>query len=152
MSKYKNVQENIFSNPIDKLQQIRKKPPSIEALRQYRELLKFSNEFYWTNERGQLWKDIIRKSARREFELSRNEEDPMIQYKMMITTRDAISKTKETLIEEYFKQNRNMEKIFSPEEQNDYRNYTKYEEKPLEQKAKLSYFEEEGDKKQYQGP
>lgn len=143
MSKYKNVQENIFANPIDKLQQIRKKPPNREGIRQYREILKFSNEFYWTNERGQVWRDIIRKSARHEFNISRNEEDPMIQYKMMITTRDSMSKTKEMLIEEYFKQNKAMEKIFSPEEQNDYKSYSKYEGKSIEQ-ARLDCFEEEG--------
>lgn len=39
--------------------------------------------------------EIIRKSARREFEVSKGESDPLIAMKMIMTTRESIQKTKE---------------------------------------------------------
>lgn len=101
MSKYKNVLETIFSNPVEQMAICNKKPPNQESLRLYRDVLKYSAEFHWPNESGQIWRDVLRRSARREFELSRSEEDPVILYKMLITTQDAMAKTKEMLIAEY---------------------------------------------------
>ena len=65
--KYQHILEHIFTNPVEKLKQTRRKPPNKEVLRLYREVLKFCNEFYWTNEKGEVWRDVLRESARKEF-------------------------------------------------------------------------------------
>lgn len=44
---------------------------------------------------------MLRKSARKEFEESREETDPVILYRMVVTTRDAMTQTKEMLIRQY---------------------------------------------------
>lgn len=44
---------HILDTPIDKLVRVNKPIPNREALRLYREILKFSSEFDWPNERGQ---------------------------------------------------------------------------------------------------
>jgi hypothetical protein len=53
-------------------------------------VLKYSARFYWNNERGECWRDILRKSARKEFDLSKEESDPFLVMKMMVTTRECL--------------------------------------------------------------
>lgn len=64
MSKAKIIEE-IFSKPIEHLLLKEKKLPNIEVLRLYREVYKFTAKFYWNNDKGQSWKDILRRSARK---------------------------------------------------------------------------------------
>ena len=45
----KNFLEKIFSQPIDKLAKSNKPVPNVEALRLYREVLKFSKTMSWNN-------------------------------------------------------------------------------------------------------
>lgn len=66
-----------------------------EALSLYREVLRYSNLFVWRDEKGRMWRDIIRESARKEFEASREETDPEILNRMIITGRDAVQKAAE---------------------------------------------------------
>lgn len=94
MCKYGALVEKVFSKTVDHLKRSNKKPPSREALRLYREVVKFCGEFDWTNTDGRVWRDILRENARKEFEESREEEDPVILYKMIVTTKEAIGKTK----------------------------------------------------------
>jgi hypothetical protein len=45
-----------------------------EALALYREVLRYSNLFVWRDERGRVWRDVIRASARQEYEAARREQ------------------------------------------------------------------------------
>ncbi|GIL44079.1 hypothetical protein Vafri_1639 [Volvox africanus] len=67
-----------------------------EALSLYREILRYSNLFVWRDERGRLWRDVIRESARKEFEAARVELDPEIVNKLIITGRDCVQRTVES--------------------------------------------------------
>lgn len=48
----KSILKTILDQPVDKLIKIGKPLPNRESLKLYREILKFSNEFNWTNEKG----------------------------------------------------------------------------------------------------
>lgn len=57
--------EKILSKPIEHLVITYKPLPNIEVLRLYRDVLKFTFQFYWNNEKGECWRDILRKTARK---------------------------------------------------------------------------------------
>ena len=95
MCKYGSVVEKIFAGSVDNLARSNKKPPNREALRLYREVVKFCGEFTWRAKDGRVWRDVLHAQARKEFEDSKEERDPVILYKMMLTTREAVHKTRE---------------------------------------------------------
>jgi hypothetical protein len=64
-----------------------------EALSLYREVLRYSNLFVWKDEHGRVWRDVIRTSARQEFEVARHEPDPELINRMIVTGRDAVHRT-----------------------------------------------------------
>jgi hypothetical protein len=66
-----------------------------EALSLYREVLRYSNLFVWRDEHGRMWRDVIRSSARQEFEAARHEPDPELINRMIVTGRDAVHRTVE---------------------------------------------------------
>ncbi len=66
-----------------------------EALSLYREILRYSNLFVWRDDKGRLWRDVIRHSARQEFDAARFENDPEIINKLIITGRDCVQRTME---------------------------------------------------------
>lgn len=101
MSKYEHIITGLFNSSVNKLQRSNKKPPNPEILKLYREVVKFCGQFDWENDQGKIWKDVLRKSARKEFEESAEETDPVILYRMVVTTRDAMTQTKEMLIRQY---------------------------------------------------
>eukprot|EP00897_Mesotaenium_endlicherianum_P010076 jgi/Mesen1/9097/ME000058S08583 len=47
-----------------------------EALSLYRQVFRVSRLFVWRDQHGALWRDLIRESARKEFEAARFETDP----------------------------------------------------------------------------
>lgn len=55
-----------------------KKPPKKETLALYREILKFTREFEWVDEFGNSWVEKLRKSARDEIEVAKDERDPVL--------------------------------------------------------------------------
>jgi len=55
--------------------------------------------FDWPNEHGMLWRDVLRKSAREEFEQARNEQDPEIVNRLLVVGRDAVHQVAEKFIE-----------------------------------------------------
>jgi len=69
-----------------------------EALSLYREILRYSNLFVWRDEHGRRWKDVIRASARQEFEQARFEPDPELINRMIVTGRDAVQRTMEAFM------------------------------------------------------
>jgi len=64
-----------------------------EALALYREVLRYSNLFVWRDSQGRVWRDVIRSSARAEFEAARGERDPHLINRMIITGREAVQRT-----------------------------------------------------------
>ena len=69
-----------------------------EALALYREVLRHSNLFRWKDVQGNEWRDVIRRSARQEFEAARYEQDPGLVSKLIITGRDAVLRTVEVFL------------------------------------------------------
>lgn len=62
-----------------------------EALSLYREILRTAKHFHWADERtGKPWNKLLREQARKEFEASRQENDPLIISKMLVTGRDCV--------------------------------------------------------------
>jgi hypothetical protein len=47
--------DTILNKPIEHLKISKKMPPNKEALKLYREVLKFSRYFSWTNKKGEYW-------------------------------------------------------------------------------------------------
>lgn len=61
-----------------------------EALSLYRDILRASRFFTWPDSKGVLWRDLLRDSARKEFEQSRFETDPEIITRLLIGGREAV--------------------------------------------------------------
>lgn len=56
----------------------------------YREILRTTKAFHWCDDKGVPWNIRLRKEARREFEESREETDPLIIARMLVTGRDCV--------------------------------------------------------------
>jgi hypothetical protein len=68
-----------------------------EALSLYREVLRHADLFLWRDERGRVWRDVLRASARAEFEAARAERDAELVARMLVAGRDAVQKAAEAL-------------------------------------------------------
>ena len=60
-----------------------------EALQLYRDILRLARRFHWCNEKGEPWSVVLRLNARKEFEQSRSETDPLLIAKMLAVGRQA---------------------------------------------------------------
>ncbi|XP_068646547.1 uncharacterized protein [Aristolochia californica] len=70
-----------------------------EALSLYRDILRVTRFFTWTDDRGVLWRDVLRQNARKEFEEARFETDPEVITKLLIGGRDAVQAALDKLVE-----------------------------------------------------
>ena len=70
-----------------------------EALSLYRAVWRASFLFVWRNEKGEEWRDIIRESARKEFEAARHERDPEMVARLLLTGRDYLNQAMEKFME-----------------------------------------------------
>ena len=62
-----------------------------EALSLYREILRTAKHFHWVDEEtGEPWNARLRKQARLEFEAAREENDPLILARLLVTGRDCV--------------------------------------------------------------
>ena len=62
-----------------------------EVLSLYREILRTAKHFHWKDETtGQPWNKLLKDKARAEFEEARNETDPLIIARMLVTGRDCV--------------------------------------------------------------
>ena len=61
-----------------------------EALSLYRDILRTAKAFHWCDERGVPWRTKLRAEARREFEAGREEKDPLIIARMLVTGRECV--------------------------------------------------------------
>ena len=66
---------------------------NIEAIRLYRDILRGSKHFVWKNEQGLLWKDVLRRNARKEFDQAKFERDPAIIAKLLLVGRDCLNQS-----------------------------------------------------------
>ena len=82
---------HILDKPIDNLTRINQRIPNKEALRLYRDVLKFCKHFDWKDSRGMQWSYVLKRCARMELESSREETDPVKLGQMLIAGREALS-------------------------------------------------------------
>jgi hypothetical protein len=62
-----------------------------EALSLYREILRTAKHFHWADEKtGQPWNARLRAQARKEFDEARQETDPLIVARLLVTGRDCV--------------------------------------------------------------
>jgi Complex 1 protein (LYR family) len=61
-----------------------------EALSLYREILRTSKHFHWVDKNGRPWNMLLRQQARKDFEESRKETDPLISARMLVAGRDCL--------------------------------------------------------------
>uniref|UniRef100_A0A7R9Z9Y3 Complex 1 LYR protein domain-containing protein n=1 Tax=Pseudictyota dubia TaxID=2749911 RepID=A0A7R9Z9Y3_9STRA len=66
-----------------------------EALSLYREILRTCKAFHWCDEQGIPWNRKLKEEARREFEASREETDPLIIARMLVTGRDCVQQVQQ---------------------------------------------------------
>ena len=83
-----------------------------EALSLYRAVWRASFMFVWKNERGVEWKEVIRESARKEFEAARHERDPEMVARLLLTGRDYLDQAMQKFLEK-------RQKIIDAEEHKD---------------------------------
>ena len=89
---------SFLKKPVEQLERSHKNPvTNIEVLRCYREVLQMTNRFTWNNEDGEPWQDILRRTARAEFEELRNETDTLKVAKVMITWRESVARIHEKI-------------------------------------------------------
>lgn len=89
------IESTIVRTPREKGQPPRVLTTRREALALYRDVLRYSNLFVWRDARGRVWRDVIRGSARAEFDAARLESDPELVSRMLVTGRDAVQKAVE---------------------------------------------------------
>jgi hypothetical protein len=70
-----------------------------ESLKLYRDVLRASRHFTWTNPQGQKWSDILKKNTRYEFEQASFERDPEILARLLMVGRESLDKTMEKFME-----------------------------------------------------
>lgn len=61
-----------------------------EAIHLYRQIMRYTALFDWPDDKGEQWRDKIRTSARAEFEAAKEERDPEILNRLIITSRAAV--------------------------------------------------------------
>lgn len=62
-----------------------------EVLSLYREILRTAKHFHWADPKtGQPWNAMLKEQARKEFQEARNETDPLIIARLLVTGRDCV--------------------------------------------------------------
>jgi hypothetical protein len=61
-----------------------------EAISLYREIFRTAKHFHWCDENGLPWNQRLQKQARQEFEASKEETDPLILARLLVTGRDCV--------------------------------------------------------------
>jgi Complex 1 protein (LYR family) len=61
-----------------------------ESLSLYREILRTAKHFHWADHSGQPWNKTLKSQARKEFEESRRETDPLVITRMLVAGRDCL--------------------------------------------------------------
>ena len=62
-----------------------------EALSLYREILRTAKHFHWCDEKtGEPWNLRLKQEARKEFDAAKEERDPLILARLLVTGRDCV--------------------------------------------------------------
>ncbi|EGC37407.1 hypothetical protein DICPUDRAFT_86994 [Dictyostelium purpureum] len=69
-----------------------------EAVRLYRDIIRTIRYFNHRNDQGRQWKDVLRESARQEFEMNRFETDPTKVVQLVMVGRDCLMKIQEGML------------------------------------------------------
>ena len=67
----------------------------LEALRLYRDIIRATRLFNWEKTPGVKWSDILKDSARKEFEQAKYESNPEVVTRLLFVGRDCLNKTVE---------------------------------------------------------
>ncbi len=70
-----------------------------ESIRLYRDVLRACKHFTWKDQYGREWSEVLKKNARNEFEQARNEKDPMLVARLILTGRDCLNETQAKLMQ-----------------------------------------------------
>lgn len=70
-----------------------------EVMGLYRDIIRATRFFMWTDSHGVLWRDVLRANARKEFEEARFEKDPEIITRLLIGGHDAVQSALDKLVE-----------------------------------------------------
>lgn len=74
-----------------------------ESIRLYRDVLRATRLYTWTDESGKPWSKILRDNARKEFETARYESDSLVVAKLLFSGRDFLNLSQEKYAEIYAK-------------------------------------------------
>jgi hypothetical protein len=66
-----------------------------EALSLYREILRTAKQFHWCDEKGLPWNQRLKEQARQEFEASKEEKDPLILARLLVTGVDCVQQVQQ---------------------------------------------------------
>lgn len=61
-----------------------------EALSLYREILRTAKHFHWCDEGGVPWNTRLKGEARKEFRAAKDETDPLVLARLLVTGRDCV--------------------------------------------------------------
>lgn len=61
-----------------------------EALSLYREILRTAKHFHWCDDTGKPWNLRLKEEARKEFEVAKEETDPLVLARLLVTGRDCV--------------------------------------------------------------
>ena len=64
-----------------------------EALTLYRNVLRATRLFEWRDDAGRPWREVLRESARKEFEAARHEREPEMVARLLLGGRDCLNQT-----------------------------------------------------------
>ncbi|XP_057423704.1 uncharacterized protein LOC130717485 [Lotus japonicus] len=95
----KKKQQKDDSDDDELLNQRRLTSTRREALSLYRDVLRASRFFTWPDSNGVLWRDVLRESARKEFESARFETDPEVVTRLLIGGNEAVQSAVDKLVE-----------------------------------------------------
>lgn len=62
-----------------------------EAITLYRDILRTAKAFHWCDEKGIPWHSKLKAEARKEFQASKEEKDPLIIARMLVTGRECVA-------------------------------------------------------------
>ncbi len=86
---------HFLDQSVERMERLNQQIPNKEALRLYRSVVKFAKLFDWKDPRGIPWSVILKKSARMEFENSKEEKDPVKLGQMLISGWEALMNAKQ---------------------------------------------------------
>ena len=87
---------------------------NVEALRLYRDILRACRHVTWNNEKGEPWAEILKRSARIEFEQARDERDPLLVARMIVVARHSLEQFQQKFTETANQIKDNVEKTRNP--------------------------------------